>query len=149
MCLLINWFVSSTITNPSSSNFKKNWYTYIIIKATRAELSGCISHCCCLKCYKKCSFFDQASSLSSTIQLRVVSFTLEDSPNTDYVKVYDGPDSTYTLIGTYYGSNRPPAVIESSSNWMNVVFKSDDFNSYQGFNFTYQIKGELRDFLLK
>lgn len=83
----------------------------------------------------------QASSPGSTIQLRVVSFALDYAPD-DYVKVYDGPDNTYKLIGAYYGSKKPPPLIESTSNWLNVVFKSGYFNRYKGFNFTYQIKGQ-------
>ena len=88
-------------------------------------------------------FCNKGSGSSSTIQLRVVAFYLETGPNTDYVKVYDGPDSTYKLIGTYYGLNPPPYLIESSSNWLNVVFHSDYLKEYRGFNFTYQIKGNL------
>ena len=86
-------------------------------------------------------YFVQGSSSSFTIQLRVIKFHLEPEQGTDVLKIYDGADSTYNLIGAYYGTEWPPHVIESNSNWMNVVFESDAYRQYGGFNFTYQIKG--------
>ncbi|KAL4235004.1 Low-density lipoprotein receptor-related protein 12 [Mactra antiquata] len=84
----------------------------------------------------------QRGTGSKTIlQLRIVTFEVERKVGTDYVNVYDGPDDTYNLIGSYYGSNQPPKVIESTSDWLNIVFKSNYVDEYQGFNFTYQIKG--------
>ncbi|CAC5400409.1 LRP3_10_12 [Mytilus coruscus] len=77
----------------------------------------------------------------SGIQLRFKSFKLQDTENTDYLTVYNGPDSSSRLINTYYGLNTPPLVIESTSSDLTIVFYSDSFVKEKGFNFTYQNKG--------
>lgn len=81
------------------------------------------------------------SSADSVIQLRVVVFRYETESNTDYIEVYDGPDSTYRRVGIYYAGKPPPSIIESTSNWMNVVFRSEGGPLQLIFNFTHQIKG--------
>ena len=44
----------------------------------------------------------------------------------DYVKIYDGPDTSSTLIGHYCSvNNPPPAIIESSSNSITIHFWTD------------------------
>ena len=60
----------------------------------------------------------------------------------EYVKVYDGPDASYPLIGRYDGLNHPPLLIESSSNWLHVMYHLIEGNR-MAFNFTYQTKGML------
>ncbi|XP_022082444.1 low-density lipoprotein receptor-related protein 12-like, partial [Acanthaster planci] len=89
------------------------------------------------------------------IQLRFDVFDLEGKYDTDYVKVYDGPEVTDKLLGTYYGFTTsegtksiymPPAVIDGSSNQLRVRFITDAISSNKGFNATFQTKGVcLRD----
>lgn len=81
------------------------------------------------------------SSPASTIQLRITTFNLEDEPATDYVKIFDGPDTTYPLLRTLYGAHDSQSIIESTSNWMKVIFYSNKYDEFRGFNITYQFKG--------
>ncbi|XP_052817090.1 low-density lipoprotein receptor-related protein 12-like [Mya arenaria] len=79
--------------------------------------------------------------MSSKIQLRKVMFDLDMSDHTS-VTIYDGPDFTYDEIGTFTSQVPPPAVIVSTSSWLNIVFKSGNLPLLaKGFNFTYQMKG--------
>ena len=90
---------------------------------------------------KRYSIVSQGAPPSSTIQLHVVTFNLDVSAFTR-VLVYDGPDATYPLLGVYDSKTLPPAVIESTSSWLNVVFVSSSLSTMEGgFNFTYQIGG--------
>ena len=77
----------------------------------------------------------------SHIQLRFVAFSLQRDKKSDYIEVYDGPDETYELLGRYDGDHSPPSIIESTESWMLVIFVSDEFASFIGFNATYQVKG--------
>ncbi|KAH3769494.1 hypothetical protein DPMN_170762, partial [Dreissena polymorpha] len=53
--------------------------------------------------------------------------------NYDYVLVYDGPDTTYRILGRYSGSNVTTTTVCSSGSSMTVRFTSDSSGTYQGF----------------
>ncbi|XP_052225049.1 low-density lipoprotein receptor-related protein 12-like [Dreissena polymorpha] len=76
----------------------------------------------------------------TVIQLRVVMFTLSMTDQ-DVLTIFDGPDSSYAVLGSYSKLKTPPSLIESSGSWLNVVFHSKSGYSVPGFNFTYQLKG--------
>lgn len=79
---------------------------------------------------------------SDRIQLRVVDFAVQANADSDYLIVYDGKEEeSDQILGTFYGNHIPPSKLESKSNWMTIVFHSDDSFSEKGFNFTYQRKG--------
>lgn len=79
------------------------------------------------------------SDNNSKIQLRFKDFHIQTGDNTDYVAVYDGPDKASNLIRRF--GELDQRVIESSSNYLTVVFHSDSSIGSKGFNFTYQNKG--------
>lgn len=79
---------------------------------------------------------------SDRIQLRVVDFAVQANADSDYLIVYDGKEEeSDQILGTFYGNHIPPSKLDSKSNWMTIVFHSDDRFSEKGFNFTYQRKG--------
>lgn len=53
--------------------------------------------------------------------------------NYDNLKIYDGPNTTYPLIGTYCNNNLPPATISSSSSSITILFTSDPGLEESGF----------------
>ncbi|KAL4228668.1 hypothetical protein ACF0H5_011713 [Mactra antiquata] len=55
----------------------------------------------------------------------------------DKITIYDGPDTTYPLLGTYCGTTYPPFTI-ASSNYLYIVFESDYSVSDYGADFYYQ-----------
>ncbi|KAM9805516.1 CUB and sushi domain-containing protein 3-like isoform 3-T3 [Syngnathus typhle] len=71
------------------------------------------------------------------ISLAFISFSIE--PNYDFLYVYDGPESSARLIGTFQDSKLPEK-IESSSNFMFLAFRSDGSVSYTGFHLEYKAK---------
>lgn len=79
------------------------------------------------------------------IRLEFQSFALESHPTcaNDYVEVRDGDSHRSHRLGKYCGHTFPP-VIESSSNALTVVFKSNDANIRTGFKAVYRtVVGEL------
>lgn len=54
----------------------------------------------------------------------------------DYVKIYNGPDETAPLLGSYCSRHAPSSLI-SSSNKVLIVFKSDSSNTGRGFSVDY------------
>ena len=58
------------------------------------------------------------------------------SCNYDFVKIYNGPDETAPLLGSYC-SRHAPSTLTSSSNEVLIVFKSDSSNTGRGFKATY------------
>ncbi|XP_054478628.1 cubilin [Anoplopoma fimbria] len=66
------------------------------------------------------------------------SFDLEGSSTCryDYVKVYDGDNMNFSLVGTYCG-NFIPAHFVSSGNFLTVHFVTDSSVQKRGFNATY------------
>ena len=53
-----------------------------------------------------------------------------------YLQIYDGMSTEDALVGTYCGSDVPPA-FTSSSNALYVVFHTDVSVTHTGFNATY------------
>uniref|UniRef100_A0A8C6NQD4 CUB and Sushi multiple domains 3 n=1 Tax=Nothobranchius furzeri TaxID=105023 RepID=A0A8C6NQD4_NOTFU len=64
-------------------------------------------------------------------------FSIE--PNYDFLYIYDGPDSSAHLIGSFQDSKLPEK-IESTSNFMYLAFRSDGSVSYAGFHLEYKAK---------
>ncbi|XP_015260854.1 PREDICTED: cubilin-like, partial [Cyprinodon variegatus] len=77
--------------------------------------------------------------MNSAINLTFSSFDLESSSTCryDYVKIYDGDNMNFPLVGTYCG-NSIPAYFVSSGNFLTVQFVSDSSVQKQGFNATYK-----------
>ncbi|PAA94418.1 hypothetical protein BOX15_Mlig009113g1 [Macrostomum lignano] len=77
-----------------------------------------------------------------TVQLSFVSFATEK--NYDQVKVYDGSDSTGTLLGTFHGTSSSDysypgsTVVYSTGRYMYVTFTSDSSVTKNGFSALYQ-----------
>ncbi|KAF3691668.1 CUB and sushi domain-containing protein 3 CUB and sushi multiple domains protein 3 [Channa argus] len=71
------------------------------------------------------------------ISLAFISFSIE--PNYDFLYIYDGPDSSTHLIGSFQDSKLPEK-IESTSNFMYLAFRSDGSVSYTGFHLEYKAK---------
>ncbi|XP_037533201.1 CUB and sushi domain-containing protein 3 [Nematolebias whitei] len=71
------------------------------------------------------------------ISLAFISFSIE--PNYDFLYIYDGPDSSAHLIGSFQDSKLPEK-IESTSNFMYLAFRSDGSVSYTGVHLEYKAK---------
>ncbi|KAM7390891.1 hypothetical protein PAMA_008881 [Pampus argenteus] len=77
--------------------------------------------------------------VNKAINLTFSSFELESSSTCyyDYVKVYDGDNINFPLVGTFCG-NSIPAYFLSSGNFLTVHFVTDGSIERQGFNATYK-----------
>ncbi|MCK9611805.1 MAG: C25 family cysteine peptidase [Bacteroidales bacterium] len=66
--------------------------------------------------------------------------------NYDYLKIYDGADTTATLLGKFCSlpANIPPSIITSSGNTVLLIFHSDGYTEGQGYeiNFNCNITGQ-------
>ncbi|XP_047455679.1 cubilin [Mugil cephalus] len=78
------------------------------------------------------------AQVNQAINLTFTSFDLESSSTCryDYVKVYDGDNMNFPLVGTFCG-NTIPAYFVSSGNLLTVRFYTDSSVQKQGFNATY------------
>jgi len=68
---------------------------------------------------------------AATITLTFTSFYTEQ--NFDYVKIYDGPTTSSSLLGSFSGSTIPSS-INSTGGEMLIIFTSDLSNTYDGWN---------------
>lgn len=87
--------------------------------------------------------YDFAKIITAFFLIFLVSFTRHSfsiEPNYDFLYIYDGPDSSAHLIGSFQDSKLPEK-IESTSNFMYLAFRSDGSVSYTGFHLEY--KGTL------
>nr|XP_033495310.1 cubilin [Epinephelus lanceolatus] len=77
--------------------------------------------------------------VNKAINLTFESFDLESSSTCryDYVKVYDGDNMNFPLVGTFCGSFIP-AYFVSSGNFLTVHFVTDGSVQKRGFNATYR-----------
>lgn len=77
-------------------------------------------------------------SVSSGSRITLSFLSLDTETYYDYVRVYDGADSSATRIGTYSGTT-VPAPYTSSTNQLYVTFHSDSSvsSSYSGFTAEY------------
>ena len=73
------------------------------------------------------------------VQLNFFSFALEESY--DILSVYDGPDESSPLIGTYSGLINP-LTIYSSGRYLYAVFTSDSSVTYSGYRATVSFAGK-------
>ena len=74
------------------------------------------------------------------IHLMFTAFSLQSENNTDALTVFDAQNDTGELLGVFYGQHPPPVNgINSSSNHLFIIFKSDETDSsyHTGFNATY------------
>ncbi|XP_041670250.1 cubilin [Cheilinus undulatus] len=77
--------------------------------------------------------------LNRVVNLTFTSFELESSSTCyyDYVKVYDGDNVNFPLVGTFCG-NTIPSTFVSSGNFLTVHFFTDSSIQRRGFNATYR-----------
>uniref|UniRef100_A0A8C4D9G2 Cubilin n=1 Tax=Dicentrarchus labrax TaxID=13489 RepID=A0A8C4D9G2_DICLA len=77
--------------------------------------------------------------VNRAINLTFNSFELESSSNCryDYVKVYDGDNSNFPLVGTFCGSFIPSYFV-STGNFLTIHFVTDSAVQRRGFNATYR-----------
>lgn len=80
--------------------------------------------------------YDIEAPLGKAIVLNFTDFSIEDDCDFDSLNIYDGIDSNSTLIGTYCGSEKPPAAI-STLNHLHLEFKTDSSNTGPGFRADY------------
>lgn len=80
--------------------------------------------------------YDIEAPLGKAIVLNFTDFSIEDDCDFDSLKIYDGIDSNSTLIGTYCGSEKPPAAI-STLNHLHLEFRTDYSNTGPGFRADY------------
>lgn len=73
---------------------------------------------------------------AASITLTFFSFCTE--PVFDVLRVFDGPDTFATLIGTFHGSTLPPT-LTANSGCMTIHFKSDANNSCTGWEADWSI----------
>lgn len=78
-------------------------------------------------------------SISSNAKLEFTFIRFQTESGYDYVKVYDGPSSSSTLIGKYDGDSLPASII-SSSHELFVTFTSDGSVTKSGFLANYHSK---------
>ncbi|MCW3110203.1 MAG: C-terminal target protein [Segetibacter sp.] len=70
-------------------------------------------------------------------KIRVVFDTFNSESCCDYLNVYNGPDASFPLLGTYLGSNTPPVLQSSASNGeLTFVFTSDKSSTAAGWKAT-------------
>ena len=85
---------------------------------------------------------------SHRIHLTFTFFSLQSKNNTDALYVYDGENITGAVLGVFFGGHTPPKEgVNSSSNHMFVIFKSDNNTSYTGFRASYSTLDILGKFL--
>jgi bacillolysin len=76
-----------------------------------------------------------ATSVNLTINLfDVEAGSSGTNCNYDYLRVYDGPSTASTLIGTYCNNNLPPSTINSTGNSITLRFHSDGGLEEGGFD---------------
>lgn len=86
-------------------------------------------------------------SISSNAKLELSFLRFQTESGYDYVKVYDGSSSSFTLIGEFDGDSLP-ASITSSSYELYVTFTSDGSVKKSGFLANYHSKYRLVSFAL-
>lgn len=78
--------------------------------------------------YRAMTFY---SDNGNRIRFNFNGFTTESG--WDKLYIYDGPTSSYPLLGTYSGSSNPGSV-QSTGTCLTFVFNSDGSNTYSGWN---------------
>ncbi|KAJ8044114.1 Subtilisin-like protease 8 [Holothuria leucospilota] len=87
--------------------------------------------------------YTAVAAAGDIVELSFTHFDLESSTTCafDKLSVYDGSDSTATLLGEYCGSDIPSAVY-STSNQMYLEFTTDSSVTYSGFHATFTFMDE-------
>ena len=78
---------------------------------------------------------------TGSISLEFVSFELQNGGSTcttDYLEVYDGPNTNSPLIGKYCGSNPPPASLTSQSGVVTLKFFTNGSVTEPGFRVDWE-----------
>jgi Zn-dependent metalloprotease/PKD repeat protein len=72
---------------------------------------------------------------ATQVLLNIVSIDIESFTNCgyDYLKIYDGIDTSASLIGKYCNTNTPPTSINSSGGSITIYFHSDQGLNLNGF----------------
>jgi hypothetical protein len=95
-----------------------------------------------------CKWHITTDSQSTVVVLKPAYFELErrqsECKKSDFVSIYDGPSPASDLKETVCGSNIFTDQYRSSDSSMTIVFHSDGYNNYKGFNFTYQSQEKSR-----
>lgn len=75
------------------------------------------------------------SSGATAITLDFISFNIEAEPSCgyDYMEIYQGPNTSSPLVGTYCDGSAPPASMTINSNAVTIRFSSDFAVSESGF----------------
>lgn len=80
------------------------------------------------------------------VLLKFPKFTLQTGTNTDNVQLYDGQNETSPSLGVYAGDKVPPASgIQSSSNELFIIFKTDSKDNFAGFQASYSAQRPTRE----
>ena len=81
------------------------------------------------------------------VLLKFPKFTLQTGTNTDNVQLYDGQNETSPSLGVYAGGKVPPASgIQSSSNELFIIFKTDSKANFAGFQASYSAQRPTREY---
>lgn len=78
---------------------------------------------------------------ASTVDLSFISFDVEagqSNCNYDYLEVYDGPNTSASLIGKYCNNSLPPSTISSTGGAITLKFHSDQGVEESGFEIDWQ-----------
>ncbi|XP_063063043.1 cubilin [Engraulis encrasicolus] len=83
-----------------------------------------------------------SSTMGNTINYTFQTFALEYNSvcSYDYVKLYNGPNATFPLIGTYCGNSPPPPSTTTGTS-LHVVFRSDVSGTQAGFQMLWYQNG--------
>lgn len=87
--------------------------------------------------HSRCSWLIQAPT-GYKLKLQFYHFVLEDSYDciSDHVNIYDGRNSSATLLGKYC-ARKDPFHVETTTNNMFIIFRSDRSLNYGGFRATF------------
>ncbi|MBN3035850.1 MAG: C10 family peptidase [Bacteroidales bacterium] len=86
-----------------------------------------------------CSWLIDPQSTDDSVTCIKMEFNrLDTEPAADVITLYDGPDTSSPVLGTYSGSTLPPGQITSSGNRVLVTFTSSGSNSFPGWFLSYK-----------
>ncbi|KAJ8727244.1 hypothetical protein PYW08_015641 [Mythimna loreyi] len=85
-------------------------------------------------------FYKIVTSEGSRIRISFTELDLERTPNCrdDYVEIFDGRDTSATVLGKHCYMSPDLATIETTTNYAYVKFRSDVYQGGKGFLFNYQ-----------
>ncbi|KAJ8727242.1 hypothetical protein PYW08_015639 [Mythimna loreyi] len=85
-------------------------------------------------------FYKIVTNEGSRIRISFTELDLERTPNCrdDYVEIFDGRDTSATVLGKHCYMSPDLATIETTTNYAYVKFRSDVYQGGKGFLFNYQ-----------